>query len=482
MGAVESKASAGERDREVKQLKEAVQHGRVFRESIPPHDISSFDAPFSPEPASPRPEPHFEVIEGGKQDLPTLPREIWEKIILHLRRRMGSRAEGDEKSVPTELHQHDLTVAMRKWYSIAAPILYTRVITIRPDLLLSHIHSKPISPNRLSKLELFQYIYRLDVGYDPSHANESDIVPPFSKSDREALSRAGLFSLERSRWPAVTLVRDVDIALRTTRLLREIRQSLPEGIQLFGNLQILTVGAFGKTQHSRWDVGYNFLASGLERFQPPSNSSFNNLGGLLSKRHQDEAVSLKISYQFGYELTSNCPSLQHLCVDNFTGPLSIFIHRVKNLQSYTIHITKSHTDTSCRPLPLIQGVTNNWIIEDGSWDRLKDTGRKDWIVDRGSTYQWLLGRIYDLRAEQFSDPRTKLVFHGALSPMRVDEEFGGYLKGFQIQEWDEEWSWERKRAEVDRYLGLSEKGIEGIKLEEHLEGRCEACGSRSGRE
>ncbi|WVQ70302.1 uncharacterized protein L199_008528 [Kwoniella botswanensis] len=312
--------------------------------------------------------------------------------------------------------QRDLTVAMRVnklWYSVAAPILYTRVVTIRPDLLLSHIHSRPHSSDRLSKLELFQYIYRLDIGYNPAQAQESDIHPPFSKKDRIALSRAGLLSIEKSRWPATTLVRDMDFALQTTKTLHTIPQTLPEGLQLFGNLQILTVGAFGRSQHSRWDVGYNFPATGLERFQPPSSGlGFSDLGGLLAKKHQEELELLNMRHRFGYELTSNASdSLKHICVDNFTGPLSVFLPHCERLQTYTIHITKSHTDTSCRPLPIIDGVTNEWIIEDESWERKKDTGREDWIVDRASTYQWLKGRLYALDPAQFRSNNTKLVVY-----------------------------------------------------------------------
>ncbi|KAK6902725.1 hypothetical protein I203_107984 [Kwoniella mangroviensis CBS 8507] len=479
MGAAESRPSTEERRQEIQrvQLKIAAHHGRVFRESIPPDDISTFARHSSTSPVTV--DPQFKDTANGNNELPELPREIWEKIIYHLRRQMGPRAEQDTD--PGHFHQQDLTVAMRVnklWYSIAAPILYTRVITTRPDLLLSHIHSRLISSARLSKLELFQYIYRLDIGYNPTHAEECDIDPPFSKNDNIALSRAGLFSIEKSRWPATTLVRDMDFALQTTNILRTIRQTLPEGIQLFGNLQILTVGAFGKSQHSRWDVGYNFLATGLERFQPPSSGlGFSDLGGLLAKKHQEELDLLNMRHRFGYELTSNASnSLEHICVDNFTGPLSVFLPHCERLQTYTIHITKSHTDTSCRPLPIIEGVTNKWIIEDESWERRKDTGREDWIVDRGSTYQWLKGRIYALDPAQFTKKDTKLVIYGALDEARVDEEFGGYLLGFLISEWSNDWSWERKRGEVNRFLEIDRIDIEGVRLEEDSEGRCDACG------
>ncbi|OCF55207.1 hypothetical protein L486_07320 [Kwoniella mangroviensis CBS 10435] len=468
MGAAESRPSMEERRQDIQrvQLKIAAHHGRVFRESKPPDDISQFDHYISTSPD--RPSSRIEIRQNGGNKLPELPREIWEKIIYHLRRKMGPSAE--QSTDPGHFHQHDLTVAMR--------VKKTRVVTIRPDLLLSLIHSLPISSDRLSKLELFQYIYRLDIGYNPAHAQESDIFPPFSRNDRTALSRADLFSIEKRRWPATTLVRDMDFALQTTKILHTIRQTLPEGIQLLGNLEILTVGAFGKSQHSRWDVGYNFLAMGLERFQPPSSGlGFSDLGGLLAKRHQEELDLLNMRHRFGYELTSNASnSLKHICVDNFTGPLSVFLPHCERLQTYTTHITKSHTDTSCRPLPIIEGVTNKWIIEDESWERRKDTGREDWIVDRGSTYQWLKGRIYALDPAQFTKKDTKLVIYGALDEARIDEEFGGYLLGFLISEWSNDWSWERKRGEVNRFLEIDRIDIEGVRLEEDSEGRCDACG------
>ncbi|WWD10354.1 hypothetical protein V865_008489 [Kwoniella europaea PYCC6329] len=485
MGAAGSKPSAEERRREVHELRTAARHGRVFREFIPADDISTFARHSSTSRVTA--DPRFKDIPNGSNELPELPKEIWERIIYHLRRTMGPRAEKDTD--PGQSHQHDLTVAMRVnklWYSIAAPLLYTRVITIRPDQLPSHIHSWPISTDRLSKLELFQYIYRLDIGYNPAHAKESDIDPPFSKKDRIALSRAGLFPIEKSRWPSTTLVRDMDFALQTTKLLREIRRTLPEGIQLFGNLEILTVGAFGKSQHSTWDVGYNVRIKDLKRFQKssPSGLGFSNMGGLLAKKHQEVLDLLELRHRFGYEITSNASnSLRHICVDNFTGPLSVFLPQCKNLKSYTIHITKSHTDTCCRPLPIIEGSTNKWMIEDESWERKKNTGREDETVDRGGTYEWLKGTIYNaLYPALLVSEATQLVIYGALNETRVDEEFGDYLLGYLIGEWDRDWSWERKKVEVNRFLRLDQIGNQRFRLEEDLEGRCDACGIGFGRQ
>ncbi|WWC61334.1 uncharacterized protein I303_103915 [Kwoniella dejecticola CBS 10117] len=489
MGASDSRPVIKKREEETRRLKLllAVARGRQYFPSIPQDDILQF--PIKPHfPLITPSGPEFQVTVAPSRTVPTLLREIWEKIVWNLRREMGPRAMGNDAK---QFHQHDLTVAMRvnkMFYSIAAPILYVRIITLNPKLLFSHTFSQPISPDRHSKLELFQYTQRLDIGYVPEHClSESELDPPISKIDRPMLSRAGLFPV-KSRWPGITLLRDMDLAYQSEQSLETIRRKIStfspksyglDQIGLFSNLKTLTVGAFGKSQHSRWDAGYNFFSSNFERYKP----SHDFWSVFAHKRENDENLDLAPRRRFGYEITSplNTPNLQHICVDNFTGPYSIFKTDNKNLKSYTIHITKSIVDTGCKSIPIIPGIKNRWIIEPEAWERRKDTGKKDWIVDRGSTYQWLFGKVYELDPLDFECPGTELVIYGALNEQILDEEYK-YLSGWLVNEWDMAWDWERKKKEMDRFVGVEEKGIKEVRLEDEIQGQCDACGARFGGE
>ncbi|WWC85309.1 uncharacterized protein L201_000171 [Kwoniella dendrophila CBS 6074] len=310
----------------------------------------------------------------------------------------------------------------KMFYSIAAPILYIRIITIQPDLLLFEIHSKPISTDRLSKLELFQYIRRLDLVYDPSHCSEDHITPPINKNDMILSSRAGIVNSGRKRWPAGTLVRDIDLARRVTFKLETLRKEFPEGVNLFSNLKCIIIGAFSKTQHSRWDVGYCFLSTKLDRFNQPFKSNLGfALRDLLYRKQQEGKDIMNMRYKFGYELTSN--------------------YMINNLKSYTIHISKSMIDTSASPIPIIPGIINKWIISNDkyTWSKYKDMGDPNWIAPCGSVYQWLMYALYKSYENGLAfsnNPNTKLIIYGMLNPKRVDEEFSR-LKSI-VEHWEDD--------------------------------------------
>ncbi|WRT66940.1 uncharacterized protein IL334_003905 [Kwoniella shivajii] len=420
--------------------------------------------------------------------------------ISDLRRKTGPRASKNEEE--ENFHQHHLTVAMRVnriCYTIAGPILYSRVITIRPDSFLSHVNP-PIS-NRLSKIELFQYIHRMDIGYSPTDIDESDINPPLTRSDRAIAAGAGLFGLGNSRdglYNGPTLIRDMDIAHRTTFLLKNLQESiLPDhqhqGMKLFGNLQSITIGSFGQTPYSRWDVGHRFLSNDLNRYRLSSSSSsfyFSKListfsmsmsastmqepalSETLSRKNEEQNELIKIRYRFGNEFMKNC-SPEHICVDNFSGPLSINDPLSSpspslGLKSYTIHITQSIVDNGLKTFPVVTGIINRWIIHPEAWD-----------IWRGNTYRWLDALISFLFMDgipKFSN--TKVIIYGALDRQRIDKEFPSL-----VEDWDDNWEWEKKKSKVITWIFgwaivLNLAGF--VTLAEEGEVVCDACGCRYG--
>ncbi|WVW83339.1 hypothetical protein I302_105358 [Kwoniella bestiolae CBS 10118] len=459
-------------------------------------------------------------------DLPELPIEIWQRVFVHLRRKVGpikgkQRERGD-------WHQRDLVNAMlacKKFYYLTAPILYARVITDRPDLLFYAIGKKslgglPERYTRWTKLDLLQFVHRLDLAYGAFPITKVDLRFPISEEDKARFEEK-IFVYSNNNEEIRKMVNDVDNSQSAVRQVHDIRTLRKHYLKnrepvIMSNLEILTVhhpsfkyrhidystdipyyGISHPNDNVSWPR-YALFPNKLERYRQKIDGRGNSFSPITSvtKRHQ-----------FSYEL-ARIATPRHVCMDDDKGPYAYRrdegrYDKIKLTppESITLHVyprsvgkfilppEKDKQMLRWRVQPLIfYGSTYRWVLDDFEWTNHSDRRQK------ADLYQWLKWNISEFRtyfqpipkdeiekhhhnlanAHSNRDEKTKVEIYGCLDVDLIDEGFT-VLCEEGYTDYDINWTTEQKRDQVLAFLEI-ENGVGEVQVMEYEAGVCPACG------
>ncbi|WRT66939.1 uncharacterized protein IL334_003904 [Kwoniella shivajii] len=278
-------------------------------------------------------------LPSQTRQLPVLPLEIWERIFVHVRRRIGLIKGKGKLKMEGDYNQMDLVNLMlvcRRFYYIAAPILYARVITNKPHLLFYGLDHKSISfPDqykRWSKLDLLQLVHRLDLIYTSSDVTEKQLRSRYSRKDRDILydafarGQSGRHDKEIDR-----MIMDLDSSISAVRLINRIR-TMREYVMkskeplIMSNLDILTMShpTLDPSIYTGGD-GLNFSLGNKDwpRYTLMEDKKLDRYRNKVDKRTNPLGMISGVNprLQFSYEL-SRLSKPKFICMDDTTGPYS----------------------------------------------------------------------------------------------------------------------------------------------------------------
>ncbi|WVQ70301.1 uncharacterized protein L199_008527 [Kwoniella botswanensis] len=485
------------------------------------HDIDPSDRLYEP----------FHSPCSTDKALPELPVEIWQRVFVHLRRKVGpikakQRERGDH-------HQRDLVNAMlvcKQFYYLAAPILYARVITDKPHLLFYGIDTKPLGglpeqQTRWTKLDLLHFVHRLDLMYNAFPVNKLDLRFPISTNDKLKFEQR-IFKYDIDSEEIRRMISDTDNSQSAVRLihpLRTLRKLYLKNRQpvIFSNLDILTVShpSF-KYRYIDYttEIPFYGISNPIDNVNWPRYALFPNKLERYRKKIDDRGTaisnlsSVTKRLQFSYELARLCTP-KHVCMDDDKGPYSyrrdegrydkiklpppetVSLHIYpRTVEKFILPPDKDKQMFRWRVQPVIfYGSTYRWVLDDFEWTNHSDRQQK---MD---FYLWLRWNISEFRkwfkpqlngekdkhhhqllyAKSDRDEKTKIEVYGCLESDLMNEGFS-MLCEEGYTDWDISWTDEQKINHVLSFLEV-EVEIGPIQVMQDEAGLCPACGVDSNR-
>ncbi|WVQ98503.1 hypothetical protein IAU59_005629 [Kwoniella sp. CBS 9459] len=411
-----------------------------------------------------------------------LPVEIWYRIIPHLRRKIGP--VGLKNRDPDDYKQRDLASAMRVcklFHSIAAPILYARVVTDSPGKLVYGIEHTPKPSTRLSKLELLGYIRRLDLCYRRIEAQGKEAMKfRFAGYNSYELGQSKL------KEGLSLLVWDYKSSQKAGEKLFKLK-----GGKVFLNLEVVTTGAFGERPDLHWDPGYRLYPDELDsrgfRYRILPIDKF-------KKKYVDVSTTQQLAYQIYVDA-----SPKYICTNDTIGPLALRTEGLVRAQiegwmkpptSHTTHVYPRQVDEDML-MHIARGTLTRWVIDYTYFlDDSSDPHRYEYVPPNYTYVYTSLGkRCWELlkwlkrrlaaALEKLSAPphaESKIEIYG-LSDREFVYQAWVYWNNRELQPttWDEDWTEDHLRNFVYRWLDLP-TNHEQIKLMSGSSGGCPACG------
>ncbi|WWD10353.1 hypothetical protein V865_008488 [Kwoniella europaea PYCC6329] len=461
--------------------------------------------------------------------LPKLPIEVWQRVFVHLRRKVGPiKGKQREKG---DYHQRDLVTSMlvcKQFYYLSAPILYARVITDKPHLLFYGVDKNTLGPERhtrWTKLDLLQYVHRLDLTYSTFPVRPPDLRFPISANDRLKFEQK-IFKNDIDSKEIRKMINDLDNSQSAVRLInpfRTLRKAYLKNTRpvIMSNLDILTVShpSF-KYQYDGYTTQIPFysISNPLDNFNWPRYALLPEKLERYRKKIDNRGTSISAvssvtkRLQFPYELARICTP-KHVCMDDDKGPYSyrrdegrydkvklpppetVTLHLYpRSVEKFVLPPDKDEQMFRWRVQPVIfYGSTYRWVLDDFEWTNHSDRHQK---MD---LYLWLRWNISEFRkwfkpqlngekdkhhhqllyAKSDQDEKTKIEIYGCLESDLIEEGFSmlceeGYTN------WDISWTDEEKINHVLSFLEV-EVGVGEIQVMQDEAGLCPACGVDSNR-
>ncbi|WVF72433.1 hypothetical protein IAT40_007248 [Kwoniella sp. CBS 6097] len=355
-----SSSSKARRAHEAQRRKLYNQAGQPDKGSAAHNNVSSLPAPtpfFDDDdilshntPAPPRTDPIKTKANGAEK----LPVEVWCKIIPLLRRKIGP--VGLKNRDPDDYKQKDLASVLRVcklFHSIAAPILYARVVTCSPAKLVYGIDHTPQASTRLSKLTLLGYIRRLDLCYRriESHGKEA-MKFRFASYNSFELGQSKL------KGGLSLLVWDYKSSQKAGEKLFKLKSG-----KVFLNLEVVTTGAFGEKPDLHWDPGYRLYPDELDR----RGFQYRILPlAKFKKKYIDVSTTQQLAYQIYVDA-----SPKYICTNDNVGPLALRSEGLIRAQTegwmnppiaHTTHIYPRQVDEGML-MHIARGTLSRWVID-----------------------------------------------------------------------------------------------------------------------
>ncbi|WWC85310.1 uncharacterized protein L201_000172 [Kwoniella dendrophila CBS 6074] len=510
----------------VERADEFVTSGKNLPHGLSGEDIYYHDDRYSPEQPL-DPEPYF-LTASPSRELPELPVEIWQKIFAHLRRRVGRISEKPRKG--GEYHQRDLFNAMRvskNFYCLAAPVLYARVVTDKPHLLFYGVRTHSLGfidkYKRWSKLDLLQFIHRLDLMYLPGPVLLPDLRFPLSNKDKEKFETS-VFQYTKDSEEIRRMIANMDNAqstIRNVHRIRTLRETYIKSVEpvIMSNLVQLTIshpsfryeypddglpgdekiyGISNPIDNVNWPR-WNLFPSRLNRYK-------NKIDG-LSIPFSGMSASISKKNQFSHELARICTP-KNVCMDDSYGPYAYRRDQgnydkiiTKPPERITYHIYPRSVEKLMLPnllsknnQPLFRfrlssylfyGSTIRWVLDLKEWDLNSS------LYQRGELLHWIEHHIRDFRkfinwdektqgrllnSKSKQDEKTKIEIYGLLDNFKVIDEG---LKQIWQDGWihyELDWDYDRKINVLYDFLQVI-PGDDQIKIMDNSGGICPACGN-----
>ncbi|WWC61333.1 uncharacterized protein I303_103914 [Kwoniella dejecticola CBS 10117] len=459
-----------------------------------------------------------------RRELPELPIEIWQRVFVHLRRKVGPIKEKTRKR--GDYHQRDLVNAMRvcrKFYYLAAPVLYARVVTDKPHLFLYGAAEESLASiqryKRWTKLDLLQFVHRLDLIYTSFPTCKIDLRFPISERDKKKFE-AKIFRYEKDSEEIRRMIQDLDnsqSAVRYIHYFRGLRRTYMKSNTpvIMANLQILT------TSHPSFKYEYEHEAPFLDRpfygiSNPNNNVNWPRYTLLPSKldRYTHKIDGRENSFsamstinkrlQFSYEL-ARLATPKHVCMDDSAGPYAYTRYegrydkiKLPQPETITLHIYPRSVEKFILPTrpdakvffrwrvqPYIyQGSTSRWVLDTHEWIVYSDRRQK------ADFFLWLRHNLGEFKKYQELDEKTKALTTVAKSfkpEHKTRIEVYGVLGNIELidhgmetlaeEGWfsfDVWWTYELKVSQLCAFLDII-PGIGDIILVDEEAGPCPAC-------
>ncbi|WWC69644.1 uncharacterized protein I206_103587 [Kwoniella pini CBS 10737] len=463
-------------------------------------------------------------------ELPELPIEIWQRIFAHLRRKIGpikskTRERGD-------YHQRDLVNAMRvcrKFYYLAAPILYARVVTDKPHLFLMGATKYSLARvneyTRWTKLDLLQFVHRLDLMYNSTPTTRYDLRFPITKKDKAKFEKV-IFKYEYKDCEEIRrMIQDVDnsqSAMRYIHWFRCLRRQYLKSRTpvMLSNLEIFTIShpSF-KSIYQEWTGHTHVPVHSITA--PNDNTNWPRYILMPDKLDRyNHAIDGKEpvlgtirvvpkSAQFSYEF-ARLAAPKHVCMDDSSGPYAYkryngLYDKIKLPQPETItyHIYPRSVERFMLPAKpdekalyrwrvepyIFNGSTSRWVLDLDNWKNHSLPRQKaDFFV-------WLRHNLYEFRKYQDSDEKykkrwtcfapsfkpedkTKIEIYGVLNNIELIDDGLDLCASRGWMDYDKSWAYEQKIGQLYAFLDVV-PGMGDIEFMEESAGLCPACKTSS---
>ncbi|KAI9639472.1 uncharacterized protein MKK02DRAFT_39771 [Dioszegia hungarica] len=286
----------------------------------------------------------------------TLPVEVWLQVFQHLQRPLPKPRNKDNKRwTLRQPHLAKLLRVSKYFYNIAAPLLYSTIVTDSLPILISDIHHAPIA-KCISKRDLLKFTTRLYIEYSYKHGNTHTVPSPMLRGLAEYLASSTSdpsYTLESVWWDVQEMKEAADLADAWHACLGT--DAHPEPV--FASLRTLSTEVFlplRRAQQQREDEPWRYGDDRRQTLFVPRK-----LPPAIANAPAEAREALA-----GF--VTGTPSLRSVCYSQ-EGALQLEVEKKGTWPSQstiTMH-APLHSRTSTSPLAIRAGVPFRLYLEDG---------------------------------------------------------------------------------------------------------------------